>query len=514
MMAQSKIIVIGAGLGGLSAAIHLAAAGYQVEVFERNAFAGGKMGEWIESGYRFDTGPSLLTMPFVIDTLFEAAGETRSDYLTFEAVSPACRYFWDDGVCIDTHAEISRMQAELGKISADDANAYPEYLSYARKIYDLTAEIFLHTPLHEWRQTLKKTSLSLLLQMHKIDPLRTMHQSVSRFFSDPKTIQIFNRFATYNGSDPFQAPATLNIIPYVEYGLGAYYIKGGMYRLVESLLALCHKLDIAINLQAPVKEIVHRSGKVAGVVTENGFIASEAVVCNADVVEAHNKLVSDLPGSKQRLNKLEPSLSGMVFLWGVNKTHAHLAHHNIFFSNDYLQEFNSIFRDQRAPDDPTIYVAITSKSDPTHAPSGGENWFVLLNMPYLNGKQDWGREVTRMRRTVFEKLSRSGIEIEDHIEAETVWSPEDFYQIYQSNKGSIYGLSSNNPLTAFLRPANRSRDIEGLFFAGGSTHPGGGIPLVLLSGRMTAELVQEAQPVPRVNSPYLREDTKLETTTK
>ncbi len=302
-------------------------------------------------------------------------------------------------------------------------------------------------------------------------------------------MQLFDRYATYNGSNPYQAPATLNIIPYVEYGLGCYYIKGGMYQLVNALKTLAQQAGVEIFTGSKVEKIIHHDRRIKGIHVSGETIAADYVVCNADVVFAFNELIDDFDRKKEKLNRLEPSLSGLVFLWGINKQHFQLAQHNIFFSTDYELEFKQIFEDRRVPDDPTIYISITSKVDPDHAPSGCENWFVMINVPYLNEGQNWDDEISRMKDVIMKKLKKIGIDFSNHIKTEKVFTPQDFYNLYSGNRGSIYGISSNKRTTAFRRPANRSRDIHGLYFAGGSTHPGGGVPLAMLSGKMCAELI-------------------------
>ena len=488
---DKTVIVIGSGLGGLSAAIHLQRRGFKVRLFEKNASPGGKMGQYKSDGYRFDTGPSLLTMPFVVDDLFKSAGANREDYLNFIPLDPLCRYFWEDGAVLNASVDVEQMTQEIAQISSADGKNYPAFLEYTRRIFQLTADIFLFSPIHEIKAMLNWRSLETLLRLPQIDPLRSMHNGISRFFKNPHIVQLFDRFATYNGSNPYKAPATLNIIPFVEHGLGGYYIKGGMYKLVQALESLALNLGVEIHTNSPVQQIIHHSRRVRGVLVGDKFFETDYIVCNADVVSARNQLISGFPKREEKLNRLEPSLSGMVFLWGVSKKHPELAHHNIIFSQDYHQEFTHIFDKKRAPDDPTVYIAITAKTDSDHAPANGENWFVLLNMPYLKKGQDWEAETARMRETILQKLQRRGIKISQHIETERVYTPETFYRLYGSNRGSIYGISSNSRSTAFRRPANRSRDIEGLYFAGGSTHPGGGIPLVLLSGKITARLIAE-----------------------
>lgn len=486
---EKKVIVVGAGLGGLSAAIYLARSGFQVKVYEKNNQAGGKVNRYNDRQYCFDTGPTLLTMPFVVDHLFDSAGSARANMLQFLPMEPICRYFWLDGSILDASADPEKMSAALGQLSQSDGSNYPQFLAYTKRIYDVAADLFLFTPIHELDLLLKRLRFTQMLRFYQIDSLRTMHQSISGFFKNSKIIQLFDRYATYNGSNPFQAPATLNIISYVEFGLGGYYIRGGMYQLVQALVSLAERLGVKIYTDTRVEKIVH-SDRVKGVLCSGQFAPADYVVCNADVVAAHNELIEGYERHRRKLSRLEPSLSGLVFLWGVSETHPQLAHHNIVFSSDYRREFRQIFKEQQVPDDPTVYIAISGKTDPQHAPARGENWFVLVNTPYLTATQDWAGAIDATRAAIFKKLDQLGVNIKNRIETERVLSPLDFFNMYNSNRGSIYGISSNSRMTAFRRPANKSRQISGLYFTGGSTHPGGGIPLVIASGRMVAELIE------------------------
>ena len=491
-MENKRVAVIGGGLGALSGAIRLAQLGFSVQLFEKNPKIGGKVNEVVLEDYRFDTGASLLTMPFVIDELFDFAGFKRANYLDFVPIEPICRYFFPDGSMMDASADKAKMKTAIAQLSPNDVAAYERFLRYAERIHKLTAEIFLFTPIHEFRNLLQPRHFRTLLRLHHIDPFRTVHQSVSRFFSDPRLIQLFDRYATYNGSDPFQAPATLNIIPYIEYGLGGYYIKGGIYRLVDALEMVAREQGVQIQTSATVERICQvQNQRVNGVQVNGERIDADYVLCGTDAVVAYHELIDRHQHQREKLDQLEPSLSGMVFLWGIKRKHPKLAHHNIIFSSDYKTEFKQIFKHQQVPDEPTIYIAITNKVDTAHAPTGAENWFVLLNMPYLAPGQVWEKEKIRMRRVVLDRLKPLGLNIADQIEVEQVYTPKDFSELYASNRGSIYGISSNSKTTAFKRLPNRSRNLKGLYFAGGSVHPGGGIPLVILSGKMAATLIAE-----------------------
>jgi phytoene desaturase len=487
---KTSVAIIGAGLGGLSAAIRLARRGIRVRVFERNTFPGGKAGTLETDGYRFDTGPSLVTMPFVLEELYREAGERLEDHLTLERMDVLCRYHYPDGIVIRAHADRAAFADEIALKTADSADSVHRYLDHCRRIYDLTADLFLFGNFRNPRELLNRRALSTLMQVGKIDPFRTMHRANATFFSDPKTIQLFDRYATYNGSNPYRTPATLNIIQHVEYNLGGYIVKEGIHAIPVSLARLAEKNGVSIEYNRPVEKIVVSNNRVTGLSTGGTFIPFEAVISNVDAGYTFQYLLDgrDLKDFK-RYRRREPSSSALVFYWGMRKTYPGLDTHNIFFSGDYRDEFDSIFTKKECPSDPTIYVYISSRFKGDDAPPGCENWFVMINAPYDTG-QNWGRERSRMRALILRTLSdRLGRDIEPAIGTERVLTPVTIEETTGSLHGSLYGISSNSRFAAFLRQPNRSSDIGGLYFCGGSTHPGGGIPLVLLSGKHVANAI-------------------------
>jgi phytoene desaturase len=493
-MMTKRVAVIGGGLGGLSGAIYLARWGFQVDLYEQNKRLGGKMGEWQSGGFRFDTGPSLLTMPFVIKDLFESTPLDLNDTLQLVPIDPVCRTFFSDSSSLDTFVDKHKMRKAMNEFSPQNTEQFDKFLNYSKRIYDITNDLFVTHPVHELSTLSKVKTWTSMLRFWQIDPFRTVHQSTNRFFNDKRLVQLFDRYATYNGSNPFKAPATLNIIPYVEFGLGSYYIKDGMMKLVYALEKLANHLGVNIHLNSRVECIEHDNRSVQGIKINNEFIPYHNVLCNADVVDTFRHLIKNFAKQTRQYEKLEPSLSGLVFLWGIDRSFPQLAHHNIFFSDDYELEFRQLFDSKTAPMDPTVYLSITSKTDPNHAPERNENWFVLANMPYLTKDQDWNQLIAQTKITILRKLEGFGLNIHKHIVTEKQISPPDFQALYGSNKGSIYGISSNSPSMAFRRPANRFRGLKGLYFAGGSAHPGGGIPLTLLSGKMAAALLHKYTP--------------------
>ncbi len=491
-----RAIVVGAGLGGLSAAIRLAAAGWRVTVYEQQNLPGGKAGSEERGRYRFDTGPSLLTMPQVLEQLFAEAGRDWTDYLSVERLEVICNYFWQDGTRLHAYGDPGRFAAEIEAKLGEPAEHVHRYLAYAGRIHDVAAELFLWNSLHDRRTYSSRLFWNRIGQLGKIDMLRTMNRANASFFRDPRLVQLFNRYATYNGSSPYRTPATLNIIPYVEYVQGGYAVVGGIHALPRALEKLAGELGVDIRYGERVNRIVTagargRRGVVTGVDVGGRFEPADAVVSNVDVSVTYPELLGDEQAKQlRRYRKLEPSSSGLVFYWGVREGFPELTVNNIFFSSDYEREFRTIFDEHRCPDDPTVYVNITSKVTPGDAPKNGENWFILVNAPYV-GEQDWKGESARMREIVVRRLSAAlGRDVAGAIEEEGVMTPADIERKTMSYRGALYGISSNSRLAAFARHPNRSPDYAGLYFCGGSAHPGGGMPLVMLSGKIAADLMR------------------------
>ncbi len=486
-----KAIVIGSGLGGLSIACLIASQGYDVTILEKNSDIGGKINEIKAGGFRFDTGPSLLTMPFILESLFEKSGYKLQEFLTIETVNPICRYFYRNGTQFDCYQDSAANISQIQEFAPEDVEAFRDFMSYSRELYQKTKKAFLFNPLYE----IADLGPLKLTNFLSIDAFQTVAESVDTRFRSSELKKFFNRFTTYNGSSPYQAPATLNVIPHVELSLGGYYIKGGMYALIEALHSLATRLGVNIVTNTSVQHIRTNGKRVSGVEDNNqNFYPADIVVSNADAYETYMNLLNPADTSwlnRTRIEQAEPSCSGFVLLLGLDKQYKQLTHHNIFFSKDYRKEFNQIFNRKVMPDDPTIYIANTSHTDPDHAPPGGSNLFVLVNSPYLSDAYKWNKKESQYKKFLINKLSERGLtNLKDHIQFSQTITPRDFYTKYRSNKGSIYGTSSNSKLAAFLRPANKSRSIEGLYLVGGSTHPGGGIPLVTLSAFHAFELVQ------------------------
>jgi phytoene desaturase len=487
---MSKVAVIGAGFGGLSASIRLASAGYSVDLFEKQSFAGGKAGSLEIGGYRFDTGPSLFTMVHVFRDLFEAAGASFDERVAIKLLNPLCTYFYPDRTVLTSYSDSEQFVDEVYTVLGEPEENMVRFLDYSKSIYDAAAWLFLEHNLRNFRTYFNRRAIKSVMNLYKIDPFRTLDEANNSFFSDPKLVQLFDRYATYNGSSPYKAPATFNLIPHVEYGLGGFGVEGGIYAISQALYELAEEKGVRVYLSTEVDSIIVEKGKVRGIVAAGERREYDAVVSNADVIYTYDHLLEEPDAFwRKRYAGLEPSSSGLVFYWGMDRSFPELGLHNIFFSSDYKKEFNQIFELGEVPDGPTIYINITSKITPGDSPPGGENWFILLNVPYDRG-HDWPKEAKKARSAVLRRLENQlDGGVEKHIAVEQVMTPLEIEKNTNSTYGSLYGISSNDVLAAFRRHPNRVKKPRGLYFCGGSSHPGGGMPLAILSGKIAADEV-------------------------
>jgi phytoene desaturase len=492
---SKNVALIGSGLGGLSSALLLSKKGYDVTVFEMSSTPGGKANSLLINNFRFDTGPSLITMPFILEEILQTAGYKLRDYLSLTRLDLLCKYFYPDNTFINAYSDIEKFSSEIENKTSDTSNSLKKYLDYCKKIYSLTTDVFLLNSPTEAKNLSSKKAIRALINFKHIDVFRTVDKANRAFFKDPKTIQMFNRYATYSGSNPYLAPATLNTIQHVEYSLGGYICKGGVYKIVQVLFELCKENGVKFHFNSKVRKIDLFRNKVTGINYKDEYESNLAenfdiIISNADVNYTYKNLLRDESSSPaRRYESLEPSLSAIVFYWGIKGEYPELETHNIIFSEDYKGEFEEIFELKRTPSDPTIYIYISSRYNPSDAPKGCENWFILVNAPYISD-QDWNKEIKATRERVIRKInSRLKINLNDIILAEEILTPEKIELQTGSRLGSIYGISSNSRSAAFLRQQNRSKEYKGLYFCGGSAHPGGGIPLVMLSGKLAAEQI-------------------------
>ncbi|MGF1634490.1 MAG: phytoene desaturase family protein [Phycisphaerae bacterium] len=514
-----RVVVIGGGVGGLAAAVRLAARGVAVTLLEKNPRLGGKLNLWEaphphrtdDRPFRFDTGPSLLTLPFVFQDLFKAAGFDARDMLPITPLAPVSRFVWADGQTFELSSDEERMLAEVRRFAPDDEAGFTRFYDYGRNIWNLAGELFLaQAP----EQIIKRGDLSPMQGLamastpFRIGMFKRFHAVVDKHIRSQRLREVLYQYATYSGASPFKAPATLAVIPYAELHFGGWYPVGGMYRIAEALAEVAKRLGVDVRTEAPVRRILiekttagrKTQRRAVGVELDTGErLDAAAVIANADVVYTYRKLIDPehrphYPDDK--LDRLEPGGSGMVLLLGVEGTYPQLAHHTKFMPEDYTSDLRAMFDNHTVPDDPCIYVAASTRTDPTQAPQGCENLFVLASAPAIAGpgrKVDWARQAPQYRDKLVHMLEhRFGLtDLANRIVVEKSWCPMDLLHTYNANAGSIYGIGSNSRMQAFLRPPNRDKAVSNLFFCGGATHPGGGLPLVALSGKIASEMAEE-----------------------
>ena len=481
-----SVIVIGAGVAGLAAAIRLARKGQIVTVLEANKYPGGKLTELRLGNYRFDAGPSLFTLPEEVEDLFQLCQTPIKEHFQYEKLDTTCKYFYPDGTEVNAYADQERLVKELNEKTGEPEENIRKALEKSAFLYDHLAPVFMRKTLHKLSTWTDSNAFKAYKKLFKFDFNRSMNQvNESRFQSD-KVIQLFNRYATYNGSDPYQTPATLNIIPHLEFGIGAYFPQKGMHEITKCLYELAKKSGVKFQFHTPVKKIVVHQGVAKGVNTQMGFHKADRVISNMDVVSTYKRLLKDHSQPTRLLNQPKSS-SAIIFYWGVKKEFKHLDLHNIFFSDNYQAEFDHLFNKKTLYEDPTVYLNITSTQNPTDAPEGCQNWFTMINAPNNQG-QDWDQLIAQAKQNILDKLSKQlGTDIAPLIDIEDVLDPRTIESRTSSAQGALYGNSSNNKYAAFLRHPNFSKKIKNLYFCGGSVHPGGGIPLSLLSARIMAE---------------------------
>lgn len=489
MNTSSKAIIIGSGVAGLASAIRFAVKGMDVLVYEKNSYPGGKISSLESGGYRFDAGPSLFTQPQLIEELFSLAGEPIEDYFSYQQIPVSCHYFYEDGTRVKAYADKTLFAKELFTQLGENESSLPAYLKRSAKIYNDIGAMFVNHSLHK-RSTFFKSKLVTAIRATRWPYLfRTMHQMNAAHFVNAKTVQLFDRYATYNGSDPYKAPGMLSLIPHLEHNEGTWYPKGGMISIANALYRLALKKGVRFYFDSPVQSIIRHEKKVKGVVVNGENVEADIVVSNLDVYFTYQQLMKDV-NKAHKLAKQERSSSALIFYWGIRKEFPELDLHNIFFAKDYKTEFDHLFRLKKMYTDPTVYINITSKYEPgVQAPQGKENWFVMVNAP-ANIGQDWVSYREKYRQAIIAKLNRVlQTDLEPLIEVEEILDPVLIESNTGSYKGSLYGTSSNSKMAAFLRHPNFSKSIAGLYFVGGSVHPGGGIPLCLQSAKIMSEMV-------------------------
>ncbi|MDB4055131.1 phytoene desaturase family protein [Akkermansiaceae bacterium] len=498
-MSSHRVTVIGAGLGGISAAISLKAAGYDVEVFEKNGQIGGKLNVMEKDGFTFDLGPSIFTLPQFFQDLFERAGKKMDDYVQLDAVTPHWRNLFENKPTIDLYQEEDLMRRELDKLPGDPEAHWREFkafLTYGREQYDIVNDGYFDKGLDNLWEFISYYKLKLL--GGKIDYKNTMSESIHQRLSDPQLRMIFEYFIKYVGSSAMDSPGYMNLMPMIQFDYGLWYVRGGMYNLAKGLGKLMEEMGIPIHLNADV-EAIEKSGKrVTGIRMTDGTVhASDIIISNMEVIPAYKKLLNEPISFTRKLEKFAPACSGIVLHIGTDKPFPQLAHHNFFYSEDQHKHFDTVFHKKQLPQDPTLYVVAPTRTDPSKAPEGCDNIKILPHIPPLEEGSDITHEdYVALKDRCIDKMERCGLTgLRESIVVEDLLTPVDIERMYRSNRGSIYGVVTDWKLNYGFKAPKTSTRYKNLYFTGGSTNPGGGMPMVVLSGQQCADRIIKRHPV-------------------
>jgi len=493
---MKPIGIIGGGLAGLSAACVLAARGHRVILFERNEWLGGKAAQLTGGGFRFDMGPTIVTIPSVLHRIFSEAGARMEDYLDLVRLDPQWRCFFDDGSSLDLAQDPEAMANTLDAFApgTNSGRRYRDFIAFSKRLDAISQRHFFYKPIgglrdmFDWKASFDPKLLGDVLAMRMG---RSVAGTVRKFTPDPRVAQMIDHFTQYVGSSPAGSPAVLCGIAHMQTNEGVWYPRGGTRAVPLALEKLARELGVEFRTGVKIEKILSRGGEVTGVRTDaDEEIALSAVVSNCDSVRTHRELISGAVGKKfERRRRYEPACSGVVLYLGLNKRYEHLAHHDFVFSRDPHEEFDFIYKRGEPAPDPTCYLAATTCTEPDTAPPGGEALYVLVHTPYLRPHHDWKKMLPAYRRVILEKLKTTGRmpDIESRIVFERALTPQDIHDRYHVLDGAIYGLASHGKFLGAFKPGNRSPDLRGLYLAGGAAHPGPGMPMVLMSGWIAAD---------------------------
>lgn len=483
-----KLAVIGSGIAGIASAVRMALKGYEVHVFEANDYPGGKLSEFYLNDYRFDAGPSLFTMPQYVEELFAKAGKNIENYFQYERLEVICKYFWEDGDKLSAFADVQKFEAAAKALFETEGNVIQDILKDSRRKYDLCGKLFLENSLHRVKTWTNFDALKGMLAGPTLDLFTSMHKVNEKKARHPKLIQLFDRYATYNGSNPYLTPGLMSVIPHFEYNVGAFVPRHGMFSISSSLMALAKDLGVKFHFNRKVESILISGKKVEGLAFAKEKLKFDVVISNMDIFNTYKHLLKSIKPPKRILAQKKSS-SALIFYWGVKKEFPELDVHNILFSDNYKKEFEKI-ESGEVIDDPTVYINISKKYKSDDAPDGCENWFVMINVPNNSG-QNWEELIPKIRKNTIAKINRNlDVNLEELIECENTLDPRSIESKTSSHLGALYGNSSDSKWAAFMRHSNFSRQVKNLYFCGGSVHPGGGIPLCLLSAKIIDENIK------------------------
>ncbi|WP_375463809.1 phytoene desaturase family protein [uncultured Methylobacterium sp.] len=494
MSQDSSVAVVGSGLGGLAAACVSAARGHRVTLYDKNDWLGGKAAVLHEGGFRFDMGPTILTVPRVLERIFAEAGRNLHDYLDLRRLDPQWRCFFDDGTRIDLMQDATRMAADMDAFApgAGAGNGYRKFLEVSENLHTISEKFFFWKPVEDLFDTINIRANMNPGTLRDVLSLR-MHASVASTIrgkvKDARLAQMLDHFVQYVGSSPYGAPAVLCAIAHMQTAEGVWYPMGGTRAVAEALAKLATELGATLKPGEEVLGLDIANGAARGVRTKSGTTPFDAVISNMDSVRTYRELVGGAPGKAYERKNPEPACSGVVLYLGLKQRYEHLNHHDFVFSKDPEEEFDWIYRRGEPAPDPTAYLAAPSSTDPSVAPEGGEALYVLVHTPYLRPHHDWKTMFPAYRQVILDKLKRTAgmPDLEDRIVVERHLTPQDIHERYHVLNGAIYGLASHGKVMGAFKPGNRSRQVRNLYLAGGAAHPGPGMPMVMMSGWIAAD---------------------------
>lgn len=485
-----KIIIVGAGVGGLSAAARLAHQGHQVHVFEKGATPGGRCNVLKLDGYTFDTGPTLLLMPEVLEQTFAAVHRNVGDYLELVRCDPNYRIHFRDGSNLTLSSDLTATGKELEKIEPGSFPRYLEFLAQGHRQYRVSVDQFVGKNLSGLGEYLKPSTLA---QVFAIKAHKKMYPEVSRFFQDERLRAALTFQTMYLGISPYESPAVYGLLPYTELAMGIWYPKGGLHAVPRALEEIAMEDGARVHYHTPVARVLEENGRAVGVELHDGRrVLSDAVLINADLPWAYKHLLKGTSAAAPPVEKLRYTSSAFMMYLGLKRKVDGLLHHNVIFGRDYRASFDDIFQRMQVPEDPSFYVNAPAHTDATMAPEGKDALYVLVPVPHKAPHLDWAVEGPKVREKVFTRLAELGFPIHPNdIELERTFTPDDYEYSLNLERGSAFGLSHNFMQVGPLRPSNVDANIPNLFFVGASTQPGTGLPMVMLSAKLTCERIEQ-----------------------
>ncbi len=490
-MNSKRVVVVGAGIGGLAAAARFARLGFSVFVLEKNHEPGGRCGRLVRDGHRFDTGPTLLLMPEVFEQTYADLGERMEDHLDLIRADPLYQIFFPDGSRLTMTSDLVALREQIEALAPGSFEGFVRYLTDGYRFYQIAMERFIGRNFLSFFDYFNPTHLRFLFELRALTP---HYQETGRYVQDPRLRAAMTFQDMYLGLSPYEAPATYAMLAAAEFIRGIWLPRGGMYRLVESLEQIARGWGAHVIYQAPVRRIEIDGDRATGVILESGErIPADFVIVNADLPYAYRHLLP--PGPEvRRIERYRYTCSAITFYWGLNAPLSQLFAHNLFLAGDYRASFDRIFRDRTLPDEPSFYVHAPARLDPSAAPSGGDTLMVLVPMGHLDpARQDMDALVQHARIKVEQRLREElGVQVGELRRFEVTYNPETWQRLYNLEKGAAFGLSHHFSQMGYLRPSNRHPRYRNLYFVGASTHPGTGLPMVLISARLTVErLIEE-----------------------